>query len=126
VCATDWAPEALRLVAANAHRNGVVVRPLHVDWRAPDAIGDRRFDLVLAADVLYEERNAAPLARLLDGIVAGDGEALVADPGRRHAARFLALVAEGGWNRDTTAAEEVPRGGVHRLWRNRFPTGARP
>ena len=44
------------------------------------------FELVLAADVLYEERNAAPLLRLLDAVVARDGEALVADPGRRHAA----------------------------------------
>ncbi len=126
VFATDWAPEALRLVAANAHRNGVVVRPLHVDWRAPEAIGDRRFDLVLAADVLYEERNAAPLARLLGDIVARDGAALVADPGRRHAARFLAIVAEGGWSRDTMAVEELPRGGIHRLWRKRITIGAHP
>ncbi len=123
VYATDWAPEALRLVLVNAKRNGTAVEPLLVDWRAPEALHGMRFDLVLAADVLYEARNVAPLARLLDAVVAEDGEALIADPGRRHAAAFLDLTAERGWRRQTAPGDDLPRGGIHRLWRDRGRNG---
>lgn len=62
VTAIDWAAEAIELLRTNADRNGVVVRAEARDWRQP---WRERFDLVLAADVLYERRNVAPLlARL--------------------------------------------------------------
>ena len=126
VLATDWAPDALPLAAANARLNGAEMSVELIDWRRPHTLGGRRFDLVLAADVLYEQRNATPLAELLDAVVAPGGEALVADPGRRHAPSFLTLVTAGGWRIDTRAIEELPRGGVHRLWRDRHEIGAFP
>src|SRR5436190_1197878 len=62
VTAIDWAAEAIELLRTNAGRNGVVVQAEVRDWRKP---WRDRFDLVLAADVLYERRNVAPLlARL--------------------------------------------------------------
>ncbi|MGE0192523.1 MAG: methyltransferase [Planctomycetota bacterium] len=53
------------------------------DWAA--ALPGRRFLRVLAADVLYEPAFAAALARALARLLAPEGEAWVADPGRRHA-----------------------------------------
>ena len=47
----------------------------------------RRGDLVLAADVLYEERNAERLLELLPRLGC---DVLLADPGRPFAAGFLA------------------------------------
>jgi predicted nicotinamide N-methyase len=80
VLATDWAPAALELLADNAQRNGLALETARVDWTAPDALLARApFDLVLAADVLYERRNVGPLAALLPRL---GGEVLLADPGR--------------------------------------------
>ena len=85
VVATDWSPEAVRVAADNAHRNGVALDVRRWDWTASaDELG--RWPLVVAADVLYERRNAAPLLRALTALVADGGEAWIADPGRATAA----------------------------------------
>lgn len=87
VLATDWSEDALRFVELNAARNGVDVETALLDWRAPaDELLRRRFDLVLASDVLYETRNAEVLLELLPRLGA---EALLADPGRPALPAFL-------------------------------------
>jgi predicted nicotinamide N-methyase len=117
VLATDWAPEALGLVAANAAANGLRVETALVDWHAAPPPGLCSFDVVLAADVLYEERNAAPLLSLLDATVSGSGKAIVADPGRRHARAFFERAAAAGWSIDHTPSPEIPSGGIASLRR---------
>ena len=79
VLATDWASECIELVALNAATNGLALDASVVDWITPRSLGVERYDLVIAADVLYEARNAEPLLRLLDDAVATDGEVLIAD-----------------------------------------------
>lgn len=96
VTATDWSPEAIEALRSNAVRNGVAITALVHDWRDVDALGGSRFDLVLAADVLYEERNARPLLRAIASALAEDGQALLADPGRRHAEGFADLALAAG------------------------------
>lgn len=86
VTATDWAADAIALLERNASRNRLAVATHVADWRAPQ-LG--RFDLALAADVLYEERNVAPLVSALHACLTIEGEAIVADPGRRHLPAFL-------------------------------------
>jgi predicted nicotinamide N-methyase len=84
----DWAAEAEPLVRASSIRLGLAVeRFVCADWREPPAdLGT--FDLVLAADVLYEARNARPVARFLATHLAPGGEAWLTDPGRLHARTF--------------------------------------
>jgi predicted nicotinamide N-methyase len=90
VLATDWSAEALALLEDNAAANGLAVETARVDWTAPAALLERApFDLVLAADVLYERRAVAPLAALLPRLGA---EVLLADPGRPPLAAFLEQV----------------------------------
>ena len=89
VVATDWAADAISLLARNAARNAVELNAVVADWRDSSALPRGRFDLILAADVLYEDRNAAPLLAMLSDRLAPGGRALVADPGRRHAATFV-------------------------------------
>jgi predicted nicotinamide N-methyase len=84
--ATDWAPDAVRLLGQNAARNGLDVRGQVRDWRTP---WSERFDLALAADVLYEHRNVEPLAARLRELAP---EALVALAGRPYEAEFLRAV----------------------------------
>ncbi len=70
VLATDWSPDAIELLAENAERNEATLETALVDWLRPDAIVARApWDLVLAADVLYERRNVAPLLDLLPRLV---------------------------------------------------------
>lgn len=90
VLAVDWSPAAIDLLARNAARNGVAVEGAVVSWTAPAALLARApFDLVLAADVLYERRNVVLLAELLPRL---GGEVLLADPGRPALEGFLERV----------------------------------
>ena len=86
--ASDYEEAALEGVCYNAAVNAaqsLTVRLL--DWRRmPDDLG--RFDLVAAADVLYEKHHAVALADVVALTLAPDGVALVADPGRARAVEF--------------------------------------
>jgi predicted nicotinamide N-methyase len=91
VLATDWSPDALRFARLNAERTGVEVETLLVPWGDPEALRERApFDLVLAADVLYERRNTDLLLPLLPRLAP---EVLLADPGRPALASFLERAA---------------------------------
>ena len=115
VVATDWSPEAVRVAGDNARRNGVTLDVRLWDWTAPTAeLG--RWPLVVAADVLYERRNAEPLLRALDALVAEGGEAWIADPGRGPAAGFLAAAAA-RWHAGAVAHDGPSSVTVHRLRR---------
>ena len=117
VLATDWASEAVDLVVVNAAANRLGVTAAVLDWASERARDLPSFDLVIAADVLYEERNALPILALLDAVVATDGEALIADPGRRHAAPFFECAHAAGWSTEQSAVALLPAGGIARLRR---------
>lgn len=57
---------------------------------------------MLAADVLYESRNVAPLCALLPLLAGSAGEVVVADPRRPDAQAFLDRLAADGWTCVTT------------------------
>ena len=114
VVATDWSPDAVALVLTNAATNGIRVEAAVLDWGST-ATDIGRFELVVAADVLYEARNALPLLALLEETVATGGEALVADPGRRHAAAFFASARASGWSIEHLEIAGLPNGGITRL-----------
>jgi predicted nicotinamide N-methyase len=91
VLATDWSPDAIDLLRTNAERNGARLEAAVSSWLDPQrALEGAPWDLVLAADVLYERRNADLLLDLLPRL--GD-EVLIADPGRPHLAGFLERAA---------------------------------
>jgi len=87
VTAFDWAADAAALLERNAARNGVEVDVVTADWRAFSGA----CDLVLAADLLYEERNIGPLAALFERLGA---EVLLAEPGRPHAPGLFRKLGE--------------------------------
>jgi predicted nicotinamide N-methyase len=87
VLATDACDEALALAERNARANGVRIETASVDWTEPGELVRRGpFDLVLAADVLYERASVATLLSLLPRLAR---EAWLADPGRPAAGAFL-------------------------------------
>ena len=104
VLATDWSPDAVELARRNAARNQLELELAVVPWADPAALGSRGpWDLVLAADVLYERRNGLLLVELLPQLVGEGGEVLVADPGRPHAKTFFAD-ADADWLVEPVAA----------------------
>lgn len=82
VLATDYYEDALLFARANALRNvGFEPQTRMVDWsHFPENLGT--FDLVLASDVLYENRYPALVANAIARSLAPGGTAIVADPGR--------------------------------------------
>jgi predicted nicotinamide N-methyase len=108
VLATDVSPEALELAQRNAQANGVRIETAILDWCAPGRL--TRFDLVLAADVLYKRAAVAPLLALLPRLAP---EAWLADPGRPAAGAFLEQASR-RWSVETRTR------GVVRIHRLRF------
>ena len=112
VLATDWSPEALVFARRNAARNGAALETALVAWSGADELVARApWQLVLAADVLYERRNVEPLLELLPLL---GSEVLLADPGRPALRAFLDGTVK-RWVLTDTPAVELPRGGVYRL-----------
>jgi predicted nicotinamide N-methyase len=107
VTAADWSPDAIALLHENAARNGLELRAVVRDWREP---WDERFDLALAADVLYERRNVEPVLERLRELAP---TSLVALAGRPYEDAFL--------ERAGGAVEVAPR--VVRLTASPRPEG---
>ena len=115
VLATDWSPDAVSLAARNARRNGLELETAVVPWASAHTLAARGpWDVVLAADVLYEPRNADQLLALLPRLVGPTGEVVVADPGRPPAAAFLERAAP-AWRIETVAVSAKPRVSLHSL-----------
>jgi predicted nicotinamide N-methyase len=109
VLATDASTEALVLVERNADENNVAIETAIVDWAEPDELVRRApFDLVLAADVLYERASVALLLSLLPRLAP---EVWLADPGRPAAGAFLEQAGR-TWRIETRVRDVVR---IHQL-----------
>ena len=96
VTATDYYEDALEFARANSFRNlGREFTIALLDWRDV-AESVPRYDTVLASDVLYESRYAPLVASVVDRLLADDGTAYVADPGRVAANAFVDACTERG------------------------------
>jgi ETFB lysine methyltransferase len=94
--ASDYEEAALEGVRFNAVSNGAAhLRTLLLDWRRLPA-DLPTFDVVVAADVLYERHHAEALAGVVARTLAADGVAIVTDPGRARAAGFEPAVRAAG------------------------------
>ena len=95
--ATDYYEAALDFTRHNALENGLPEPATALlNWRKPrEDFGV--FDLVFAADVLYEEESVQALAGLVPVLLKPGGEALLADPGRRYEPLFRELMGEAGF-----------------------------
>jgi ETFB lysine methyltransferase len=106
VTSTDYYEDALHVARFNSSRvNGIEPSVRMVDWRnLPANLG--KFDVVMAADVLYERPYGTLVARAIAATLAPGGEAWIADPGRSGLDVFL---------------EQAPVHGLQILSREEFP-----
>ncbi len=92
VLATDLQPDALGAAQHNADINEVTLELAALDWRDLDEFTRRGpFDLVIAADVLYEGHQVDSLLSVLTTLRA---PVLLADQGRTPGAPFFSRVEE--------------------------------
>jgi predicted nicotinamide N-methyase len=118
VLAADQSAEAIAFTTVNAGRNGVAVTTVRCAFERPEPLlAGAPWDLVLAADVLYEPKTVPVLVDLLPRL----GRAVwLADPGRPREPDFLRAVDAAGWRRQSrvvTPEDAMPRVSIHRLSR---------
>ncbi len=92
VTASDYYDDALRFARVNTWRNGArAPRVALLDWRnlPPRA---KRYDVIAASDVLYERPYGLLVARVVAAMLARDGVAYIADPGRVARDEFLSAL----------------------------------
>ncbi len=125
--AADCFPEALLFCGYNSRRaSGRTPHSLLLDWRSPAGRDTCQalapFDLLLAADVLYERDDLEPLLSLVPRLLSPTGAFWLAEPGRSVARTFVATLQERGWHDAETIYErawppfgDTVRVAVHRL-----------
>ena len=96
VIGMDYEEEALHFASLNARHNGVS-SPLWtvMDWRQP-AVRPRSIFRLWGGDIMYEKRFVAPVMHFLSHVLADDGAAWVAEPGRGVYEAFLQALHGGG------------------------------
>lgn len=88
VILSDYLPAALELAKYNWEQNFTEEsKLLQLDWR--EAKPEQAADLVLAADVAYEERAFEPLLKAFPILVKKGGKLLISEPNRAIAKKFL-------------------------------------
>ncbi|MBX2991132.1 MAG: methyltransferase domain-containing protein [Bacteroidetes bacterium] len=95
---SDYETDALDFVRYNVQRN----LPAHVvessidviqfDWRRPPLL--EPFDVVIAADVVYEQRMFAAIKHVLSLLLAPNGIAVMTEPGRSVGEMFFASLKD--------------------------------
>jgi predicted nicotinamide N-methyase len=119
VTATDYDADAVAFAALNAERNGLSLDGCRcLDYRS--RTDGRTYDLVLGADLLYERRNAEPLAGWIASALAPGGAALVSDPNRSAAETFPETAYRAAFGVSVTPVETTSPAGLltrGRIWR---------
>jgi predicted nicotinamide N-methyase len=88
VTMTDFKPEALKIIAGNAARNGLSVRTALADWR--DFPLSEQFDWIIGSDILYNPQLTPYVAEILGKNLAPGGQLLLSHPNRKLTLEFMA------------------------------------
>lgn len=101
VTVTDYKEDALQLARENWDRNGMAPAQVqNLDWRAAPTM--EPFEIILAADVAYDEAMFGGLIETFGRLLCPGGEIIVAEPGRPQANAFFARLLAAGYKIDTT------------------------
>lgn len=108
---SDYERDALEFACYNANKNlpGETVnshtRFINLDWRRVNAQSlprPQKFDMIIAADVVYERRNFFPLIDVLQRLLEPTGVAVFTEPGRTIGEQFFKLLREADFDLSIT------------------------
>ena len=109
VTASDYELDALAFVLESARQSGLPVpNTRFIDWR--ECYPELSVDRIVAADVLYEERNLSPVATFVRNHLKQEGVALISDPNRSTADAFPKVARRCGLS---VVVQQVNRIGCH-------------
>ncbi len=107
---SDYDATALRFADQNARLNGFDdFRVLQMDWRHPPA--NLCVPVLLASDLIYEQRNVEPVVALIKRVLAPDGLCLLTDQDRIPSAALRETLMAMGLEFTTQAARAGEPGG---------------
>ena len=113
VLTTDWYVEALIFAQANASINKTKLETKLLDWR--ETPPNLKFDIILGADILYEQRNLQPVLEMMDHLLAPNGTVFLSDPNRFRMDAFLEMAKAEGWQPTAFPVRIEWDNGVHPL-----------
>ncbi len=124
---SDLFSDALLFASYNALRcAGSAPASLLLNWRTPTGyerlLGAAPFDLLLAADVLYEQEDIEPLLTLAPALLRPGAQFWLAEPGRKASRAFVVAALARGW-RDLPSSSDCawpPDGERTRIIIHRF------
>ncbi len=103
--ATDYEQDALNMIKENFLLNGLALPEFKLlDWRNPDL--KTSYDVIIASDILYEDRFFNPLLQLFNRFLTKGGNIIIAEPNRPIARHFFVKLLKSGF-RDKTSDEMV-------------------
>ncbi|MFP6626808.1 MAG: 50S ribosomal protein L11 methyltransferase [Deltaproteobacteria bacterium] len=106
---------ALEFAESSAALNGIGHHHCQVVDFCRDHL-DRRFDLILAADIVYEPQAYRPLAEFLDQHLDEGGTILLSESLRADAKRFLELMYARGFTGQRETVWVIEEGRRERTW----------
>jgi SAM-dependent methyltransferase len=109
VLCSDYEEDALAFVRESAQRNGIPPpETRYIDWR--ERYDELRFDRIVAAEVLYEKRNLAPIAEFVAQQLTPGGQAILVDRNRPTADAFPEIAAAAGLSVEVTPLKRAGYG----------------
>jgi predicted nicotinamide N-methyase len=115
----DAIPDALKFAEAGATHHGLA----NFETRRIDFTKDRlseTFDLILAADIVYQPQDYTPLVDFLDAHLARSGVLLLTESLRADAKQVVAAIESRGLARKTEAVWIPEQNKLERTWIHRF------
>lgn len=97
---SDYDTYALQFTEENFKRNfnrSATVQLL--DWRNPE--DSQQFDIIVAADVIYEKRWLVPVVNVLEKKLSDSGTAYIANPDRIVGREIVKLIEQKTWKRES-------------------------
>ena len=96
VTLTDYQEDALSLARINAITNlDTDIPTALLDWREPSDLAPA--DILIAADIAYEDRFFQPILNTFDQLLKPDGHIMMGEPNRPFAKPFFDLLQQSGW-----------------------------
>lgn len=92
---TDISQDSVHYIKDNFKRNKLKGESTCCDWRYSPF--KEKFDIIIGADILYEERWTEPVLDFIKGNLKPDGYALISDPHRKHWSNFKKRAIEKGF-----------------------------
>jgi predicted nicotinamide N-methyase len=116
---TDNDPYALRFTGINFRRNFEVAAAVQIlDWRNPGK--SESFDIILAADILYERRWLGPVIDILDNKMLSGGIAIIAGPDRKVSRAFHGMIEDKQWTQQSMLKRTMVYDKLHKILINRI------